>query len=279
MTPLRRLEEELSTPLVSDRYVNVRHPLSTVKLWAPVPRPNSIRDFLVFEEHLINCTHAFLKKRFPIAALINSAYRRLTGKPLMGPPKVWYEIPIYYKGNADTVIGPEETIITPRYTRELDYELELGVYLWKTGKDIDVTRANEYIAGYTIFNDVSARDIQFREMAGRLGPTKGKDFDTGNVMGPYLVTKDEIKDPYSLDMRAYVNGILWSSGNSRAMRFTFEQMIAYVSQSETLHAGDFLGSGTVGTGCGLELGRSLNGGDRVALEIDGLGTLSNPIGS
>ena len=114
-----------------------------------------------------------------------------------------------------------------------------------------------------------------REMQGQLGPTKGKDFDTGNIMGPWLVTADEVPDPYNLTMVARVNGEEWSRGNSGTMHHKFEDMIAHVSADETLHAGEFFGSGTVGNGCGLEQGRFLKPNDVVELEIDGLGVLRN----
>jgi 2-keto-4-pentenoate hydratase/2-oxohepta-3-ene-1,7-dioic acid hydratase in catechol pathway len=277
MAPIRRLEEQLEKDPCAEPLSAFGHSESSVKLWAPLPRPNSIRDFLVFEEHLINSTHAYARRLYPPVAWLNGLARKAAGKALLRPPKVWYELPIYYKGNADTVVGPEEPILWPSYTNELDYELEFGVYLWRTGKDISKQDASSHIAGYTVFNDFSARDIQLKEMGGRLGPTKGKDFDTGNVMGPYLVTPDEVQDPYALQMRAYVNDELWSEGNSSKMHFSFEDMIAYVSKSETLHPGDFLGSGTVGTGCGLELDRWLKRGDRVTLEVEKLGRLSNPV--
>lgn len=275
--PLRRLEERLRARPVDSEF----HPFgaleSEIRLLAPLPRPNSIRDFLAFEEHLINSTQAYLKRRFPPVAWLNGTVRKLSGRPLIGPPKVWYELPVYYKGNPDTVVGPEAPVMWPSYTEKLDYELEFGVYLWKTGKDIPEKDAKSHIAGYTIFNDFSARDIQLKEMGGRLGPTKGKDFDTGNAMGPYLVTPDEVGDPYSLSMRAQVNSELWSQGRTSGMRFSFEEMIAYVSRSETLHPGDFFGSGTVGNGCGLELDRWIKRGDRVTLEVERLGSLSNRI--
>src|SRR5690606_35579928 len=109
-----------------------------------------------------------------------------------------------------------------------------------------------YIAGFTIFNDFSARDAQLEEMAARLGPAKGKDFDTGNAIGPWLVTPDEVPDPYALRMQARINGETWSDGNSRDMRFTFEEMLAHISRDETVYPGDLIGSGTVAGGCGLE---------------------------
>ena len=144
------------------------------------------------------------------------------------------------------------------------------------GVDISAEKAREHIFGFTIFNDVSARDYQTREMQGMLGPCKGKDFDTGNVLGPCIATADEI-DPYDLTMTARVNGEEWSRGNSGTIHHRFEDCIAHVSQSETLHPGEILGSGTVGNGCGLELKRFLSPGDVVELEIEGIGVLRNRI--
>jgi 2-keto-4-pentenoate hydratase/2-oxohepta-3-ene-1,7-dioic acid hydratase in catechol pathway len=129
MVPARRLEERLDAATDVEQFAPFRYELSQVKLWAPVPRPNSIRDFLVFEEHLIQSTQAYLKRKVPPVAWLNSMLLKLTGKPLVGPPKVWYEIPIYYKGNADSVVGHDEPVVYPSFSKELDYELEFGVYL------------------------------------------------------------------------------------------------------------------------------------------------------
>ncbi len=274
---LRRLEdavEKKGADLNTDSAVQFQEDLT---LLAPVPRPNSIRDFLVFEEHLINSMHTAAKQIFRPAAWLNSLARTIIRRPLIRPPRAWYEMPTYYKGNPDTVIGQGEPVIWPSYTEKLDYELEFGIYILGRGRDISEADAGNYIAGYTIFNDFSARDIQMREMAARLGPAKGKDFDTSNVMGPYLVTPDEIPDPYALNMEAYVNDELWSKGMSDGMHFSFEQMIEHVSRSETLYPGDFFGSGTVGTGCGLELDRWIQPGDKVTLKVDKLGELSNTV--
>ena len=148
----------------------------------------------------------------------------------------------------------------------------------KLGKNISVAEASEYIAGYTIYNDISARDIQFRHMTMALGPAKGKDFDNSNIMGPCLVTPDEISDPYNLRMIARVNGEVWADGNTSDMYYSFEEMISFVSQSETLYPGEFLGSGTVGKGCGWELDRWIQPGDVIELEVENIGVLSNQIG-
>jgi 2-keto-4-pentenoate hydratase/2-oxohepta-3-ene-1,7-dioic acid hydratase in catechol pathway len=235
--------------------------VEAVQLLAPLPEPRQIRDFLCFEEHLRNA--------FDQAG-------RLTGKTFE-IPAVWYEQPIYYKGNRFSVVGPDADVRWPAYAQLLDYELELACVIGTGGVDIARADALRHVFGYTIFNDVSARDAQTREMAGQLGPAKGKDFDTGNVLGPWIVTADEIGDPHDLTMVARVNGEEWSRGTSAAMHHRFEDVIAFVSQSETLHPGEVLGSGTVGTGCGLEQGRFLSAGDLVELEIEKIGVLRNRI--
>jgi 2-keto-4-pentenoate hydratase/2-oxohepta-3-ene-1,7-dioic acid hydratase in catechol pathway len=235
--------------------------IAAVRLLAPLPEPRQIRDFLCFEEHLRNA--------FEQAG-------RLTGRKFEIPP-VWYEQPIYYKANRFSVVGPDSDVHWPAYAELLDYELELACIIGTGGVDIPRDEALGHVFGYTIFNDVSARDAQMREMAGQLGPAKGKDFDTGNVLGPWIVTADEIGDPHDLTMVARVNGEEWSRGTSAAMHHRFEDVIAFVSQSETLHPGEVLGSGTVGTGCGLELGRYLADGDVVELEIEKIGVLRNRI--
>jgi 2-keto-4-pentenoate hydratase/2-oxohepta-3-ene-1,7-dioic acid hydratase in catechol pathway len=236
-----------------------RRELAGARLLTPLPEPPQIRDFMCFEEHV--------KNSFAQAA-------KLTGTPFE-VPAVWYQQPIYYKANRFAVNGPGADVVWPAYSQVMDYELELACVIGDGGRDIPREHAAQHIFGFTIFNDASARDAQMVEMAGRLGPAKGKDFDTGNVLGPWIVTADEIPDPYALEMVARVNGEEWSRGNSASIHHRFEDMIAHVSRSETLHPGEILGSGTVGTGCGLELGRFLSAGDVVELEIEGIGVLRN----
>jgi len=232
-----------------------------VELLAPVPVPPQMRDFLCFEQHL--------KQAFEAVAKLRGTPARI--------PQVWYERPIFYHPNRFSVCGTDADVPWPRYTERLDYELEFGCYIAKRGKDIPREGAREYIFGYTIFNDFSARDEQAKEMAGQLGPGKGKDFDNGNAMGPCLVTADEIGDPYRLEMIARVNGEEWGRGNSRDMHWKFEDCIAHASRSETLHPGEFFASGTVGNGCGLEQLRFLKPGDLVELEVEGIGVLRNRV--
>lgn len=188
---------------------------------------------------------------------------------------MWYEIPIYYKGSTDTIIGSDEICNWPSYSNKMDYELEFACVIGKEGMNIKKEEASDYIAGYTILNDFSARDTQFLEMEGKLGPAKGKDFCS--AIGPYMVTPDEIDDVYDMEMVARVNKEVWSQGNTKTMYRTFEEIIEYVSQSEPLKPGDILGSGTVGKGCGLELNKFLKSGDVVELEIPPLGILKNKV--
>ena len=162
----------------------------------------------------------------------------------------------------------------PRYTRQLDYELELACVIGREGRDLGAEEAPAWIAGYTVMNDWSARDIQRSEMAVRLGPAKGKDFATS--LGPCLVTPDEL-DPRNLKMIARINGEVWSQGNAGSSHWTFPQMISHVSMDETIYPGDVFGSGTVGGGSGLELDRWLKPGDVVELEIQGIGVLRNRV--
>lgn len=236
--------------LAGARLVYLSH---EVTLKTPVPNPRMLRDFLTFETHVLN---GFKRRNEPV-------------------PEAWYRMPVYYKGNPNTLIGPDEDVVWPAYSRLMDYELELACIIGSEGRNIPVEEAHRYIAGYAIMNDFSARDVQKSEMVCRLGPAKAKDFAT--AVGPWLVTADEIADPRNLRMTARINGDIWSDGNAGDSRWTFPQMIAHVSREETLYPGDILASGTVGFGCGLELERWLQPGDTVELEITGLGVLRNRI--
>jgi 2-keto-4-pentenoate hydratase/2-oxohepta-3-ene-1,7-dioic acid hydratase in catechol pathway len=227
-----------------------RVPLQEVTLRAPLPRPNSMRDFMLVEEHVRNS--------------------------LGDVPAEWYEIPVYWKGNCDAVFGPEDEVPWPAYTEKLDYELEVGAVIGRRVRGVSVEEAGDCIAGYTIFNDWSARDIQFREMKVGLGPGLGKDFATS--LGPCLTTAGAI-DIATAPMRARINGETWSEGTLGAMRFSFPEVISHLSQEQTLQPGDVLGSGTVGRGCGLELDRWIRPGDVVELEVEGIGALRNRVGA
>jgi 2-keto-4-pentenoate hydratase/2-oxohepta-3-ene-1,7-dioic acid hydratase in catechol pathway len=230
-----------------------RRGVGEARLLAPL-RPRSLRDFLAFEGHL------------------KGALGRL-GREI---PDEWYDVPAYYKGMPDTVIGPEEEIPWPAWTERLDHELELAAVVGRRCRDVPASEAAGVIFGYTIWNDVSARDVQTRELPIGMGPAKAKDWDGSNVLGPCLVTADEL-DAGHLGMSVRVNGETWGQDTSASMHHTFADMIAYASQDQTLYPGEVFGSGTAAGGSGLELDRRLSPGDVVELEIEGIGTLRNRI--
>ena len=227
--------------------------MQEVTLLPPLPHPHSLRDCLVFEKHM----------------------RRSYDASGTEPPREWYGMPIYYKGNAASIVGHDQDLIWPSYTEQLDYELEMACIIGREGRDIRREEADAYIFGFACLNDFSARDIQMREMRCRLGPAKGKDF--GTALGPWIVTKDEVEDYQNLRMTARINGEVWSQGNSRDMYHNWTRIIEHVSMQETIYPTDVLGSGTVGLGCGLELNRWLKPGDVVELEIEKIGVLRNRV--
>jgi fumarylacetoacetate (FAA) hydrolase len=237
-------------------------PLAEATLHAPLPRPRGLRDFYAFEQHVAT---AYAKR----------------GRDV---PKAWYQIPVFYYCHPGSVYGPDADVPAPRGTRQLDFELEYACVIGKAGRDIPADEAEAHIAGYLILNDWSARDIQQQEMGVGLGPAKGKDF--ANSLGPWLVTPDELADVkrdgrHDLAMVARVNGVEISRGNARDIHWTFAQMVERASANVEVVPGDVLGSGTVGTGCILELGeevhRWLQPGDVVELEVERLGVLRNAI--
>jgi 2-keto-4-pentenoate hydratase/2-oxohepta-3-ene-1,7-dioic acid hydratase in catechol pathway len=223
---------------------------SAATLLAPVPRPPRIRDYLTYEAHM-------------------------AGAGLQVPP-AFAAMPICYKCNVDTIIGPEQEIGWPAYSDQLDNELEVGFFVSKPGRNLSVKEAAGAIAGVTIFNDVSARDIQLFEMSMNIGPSKGKDFCT--VMGPCITTMDEL-DEWNIELTALVNGELWSKGTTASRKYSFAEVLAWASYCEDVQPGEFLAIGTVGGGCGLELDRWIQPGDVVELSSPQLGTLRNPVGS
>lgn len=252
---------------------DLSHALSDVKLLAPLPEPRQMRDGMSFEEHIRHSGRG-MRKLFAKDA---AAVAAVEAEPVAPLAEVYRQMPIYYITNRLIVRGPGETIVWPRYSKVMDYELEFGIVTMNTAANIKASSAGDHILGYTIFNDFSARDQQGREMPGHLGPAKGKSFDGGNVLGPWIVTPDEIGDPYSLRMEARVNGETWSSNVSKGMLFPFEEILAHMSQDETVFAGEFIGSGTVGGGCGLEHGRFLSDGDTIELEVEKIGVLKNRV--
>jgi fumarylacetoacetate (FAA) hydrolase len=229
----------------------------------PVLRPPSLRDFYAFEGH------------------VRTMWERRGGEV----PETWYRLPIFYFSNVSEIRGPDEPVWCPAASHELDYELEVAALVDTPARDLSPDRAEEAIGGYTIFDDWSARDLQREETVVRLGPAKGKDF--ASSFGPWLVTPDELADArrgtgYDLAMTAEVNGTETSRGRWSDAQFSFGEMLARASADARLQAGDLIGSGTVGTGCLLEvrdatLGRYLQPGDEVVLRVERLGALRTPI--
>jgi len=230
-------------------------------------QPAGFRDFYAFEQHVATCR----------------------GKRGLDMVPEWYNMAAFYFGNPRSFIGPGETVIIPQGCEELDFELEVACVIGKPGGSLSAPEAEACIAGYAVLNDWSARDIQREEMKIGLGPAKGKDFATS--LGPYLVTPEELMSArlmdsdlnrFDLAMTASVNGRQISSGNFRDIHYTFAEMIERASRDTRLVPGDVLASGTVGTGCILELGTEIQPwlapGDRVTLRVEGLGTLENSIG-
>src|SRR3979411_1013738 len=227
--------------------------IGNIEILAPIPEPRQMRDGMSFPLHILQAPRGQLK----LAARAKNdmtELARLNAEPLGELPEIYRKQPIYYITNRFSVRGTNTTVNWPRYSQVMDYECEYGVITKNKGANISAAKARDHIFGYTIFNDFSARDAQRIEMEGRLGPAKGKSFDGGNVMGPWIVTPGEIGDPYHLKMEVRVNDKMRSQGVSDGMLFSFEEIIEHVTKDETLMPGEFIGSGTVGNGWRQEIG-------------------------
>ncbi|MBI1222741.1 MAG: fumarylacetoacetate hydrolase family protein [Bacteroidetes bacterium] len=269
--------KELNAQILKGDYQEMAVPVSNGTLLAPVPHPSSCRDGYAFRQHVA-------------AARRN---RRVEMIPEFD------EYPIFYFTNHNAIQGPGSIECMPDHFNKLDFELEASIVVGKKGRNIKAEDADDYIAGYMIMNDMSARTLQMEEMKLNLGPAKGKDFST--VIGPYLVTPDELEpykiqakpghigNNYNLSMKCWVNGKQVSEGNMGDMDWTFAEILERCAYGVDILPGDVIGSGTVGTGCFLELNGTgllndpnypvqwLQDGDVVEMEIDGLGHLSNTI--
>ncbi len=245
-----RVSELVSTARAGDDgWVRV----GDVRLLAPLRAPNSLRDFLAFRDH------------------VERGAARRGGEV----PEPWNRIPVYYKGNRRSIVGPDVDVAWPSYSDRLDYECEVAAVVGRRGRDLSVGEAQSAIFGYTIMNDWSARDIQAEEMACWLGPAKGKDFAT--TLGPVLVTADEWSPDDDHAFTAVVDGEEWSRGSTAGRRWSFAEMLSWVSRDEDVWPTDVLGSGTFGGGCGLDLGRWLSPGQVVTLSVAGLGSVTNRV--
>jgi len=231
----------------------VVHGRDDVLLLAPL-KPRALRDFFAYEDHALK------------------AWAR-AGSSL---PASWYDHPMYFKGNHREIYGPDREVPWPSYTRRFDFEAEVACVVGRTGRNLSRLQAHTHIAGFTILNDFSARDMMKSELACGMGPGKGKDFAYG--LGPCLVTVDEAGPEEDLEIQVWVNGELWSKGRTGDRYWSWGLMLSHVSQEETLYPGDVLGSGTFFRGCGLDLERWVNPGDEVELRVDKLGSLRHKIG-
>ncbi|MEV7393289.1 fumarylacetoacetate hydrolase family protein [Streptomyces sp. NPDC091215] len=239
------------------RQRSLRYDLADVRLLAPVPKPPTVRDFLMVKEHVENAFARLPADKRPPHSIADMA-----------------RTPGHWKGNPFNVLGPGDVVPYPSYTDQLDFELELGVVIGRPGRDITVEEAPHHIAGYTIFNDWSARDIQMEEMKVGLGPALSKDFAFS--IGPCIRTADGF-DPVSAEMTAKVDGVEWSRGTIGAMLRAFPELVSWVSRAQELRPGDVIGGGTIANGCGLELGKYVPPGSEVELEVAGIGRLANRV--
>ena len=269
----KKVEEAIKAGKINDEFV-----VENAKLLAPVPKPTSCRDGYAFRQHVATA-------------------RRNRGVEMI--PE-FDQFPVFYFTNHNAVFGEGDVYVEQDHLEKLDFELECAVVIGKKGINISAKNADNYIAGYMVMNDLSARTLQMEEMKLNLGPAKGKDFAT--TIGPYLVTSEELEkyrietpegNKYNLEMKAFHNGKQVSFGNLKDMNWTFAQIIERASYGVELLPGDVIGSGTVGTGCYLELNGTraleakqkgeefkpvwLKGGDTIELEIEGLGKLKNKI--
>ena len=253
----------------------VKHNINAITILPTIPKPTSFRDAYAFRQHVATA-------------------RKNRGLNMI---KEFDQFPVFYFSNHNAMFGDGQEIkLMPDHFHKLDYELEFAIIIGKGGKNILSKNADKHIAGFCILNDLSARELQIEEMKLNLGPAKGKDF--ANILGPYLVTPDELEDKsidtpfgkkYDLQMKCFVNGELHSEGNSKDMNWTFAEIIERASYGVELFAGDVIGSGTVGTGCLLEINGSnkfldpntknkwLKEGDEIEMEIERLGKITNKI--
>jgi 2-keto-4-pentenoate hydratase/2-oxohepta-3-ene-1,7-dioic acid hydratase in catechol pathway len=241
-------------------------PLDEVRLLAPLPEPPTIRDFMVFPDHV-------------------EGVGMLFGRP--GIPPVWWEQPVFYFTNPYAVVGPYDEVAMPPGCVDLDFELEVAAVVGRPGRDLTPEEAQQTIVGYTIMNDWSSRDLQSREMSVGLGPAKGKDAAT--TLGPVLVTADELEPfrhgtSFTLDMSVSINGLPFGTDRLDHMAWSFAEMVAYSSRGTWVRPGDVLGSGTCGNGCLAERwGREgrvhppIGPGDVVTMTVDQIGTIENRV--
>jgi len=243
-------------------------------------RVTAFRDCSLWEEHLIAAARGVLRLQGSAAGAVSDGFERLTRRPFprLRPRPLWYERPLYYKGNPAGFIGDGDTVRWPAYAQAVDYELEIGLVIARDSTDLTPQEALGAVGGFVLVNDFSARDVQFREMVeGLMGPAKSKDF--GTALGSVIVTPPELLPLLdTLEVEVRVNGEVWGAGSTRGMRHSVADVVAYASAGERLAAGTVIGLGTVPGCSGVEVGRWLSPGDVVELSAGPLGTLRNTVG-
>jgi 2-keto-4-pentenoate hydratase/2-oxohepta-3-ene-1,7-dioic acid hydratase in catechol pathway len=259
--PVARDATEVAFSFAKDKAINATSPFGAQIVYGPkdyslcVPvRPRRLKDYLVYEDHK----------------------KRAMEKKGLKMPDLWYRMPTYTNRNHLGLAATGEDIVWPHYTKQLDFEFELAVVIGREGRDIKADEALDFVAGITIYNDFSARDVQAAEGKIGAGPGKSKDFDQGNVLGPCIVTLDEI-DPKNIAMILRVDGEEWVRGHTSGMKFSWEQIIENASRGETIFPGDVFASGTMDRGCSLELDRWIEPGMQIEMEAKGIGILRNRV--
>lgn len=252
----------------------IRH-LADVTLASPIPRPPKLRGHSVFERHLRQSAVGAVRRMTAAAPDPEAAFQKqlvaMGLDKLPGPG--WYKVPGYYLMDVDCVTGSGSTVKWPGYSQWIDYELEIAAVIGRGGRDISLADANRHIFGYTIINDLSARDTQLEYMATSLGAGKGKDFDNSNVVGPCIVTTDEIADPYAMHVRVLVNGEEWSATDGQEAQFKFDKCIEQASRGQTVRSGEMFSTGTWPGCSSLELVRTVERGAVIEFVVDRIGTL------
>ncbi|MGX9674200.1 fumarylacetoacetate hydrolase family protein [Mycobacterium sp. HM-7] len=237
--------------------------------------PVSFRDFMLYEQHVIDASRAMARRYLPGRYRVTAAYERITGStfPMFKPNRLWFEQPIYYMSNALTFMPSGTPVTAPAYTRDLDYELELGFIIGRPLRDATPAEAAAAISGYVVLNDLSARDVQIAEMRSGFGPQKAKHF--ANSMSDTVVAATSDIDPAALDAEVKINGVTVTRSSTRGMRYSLGEALAHASKGEQLYPGELFGTGTLPGCSGIESDHLPQDGDRIELTIHGIGAITH----
>lgn len=262
---------------IMKRYELISLDLSPYKEVLPF-RPTAYRDYMLYENHMLNAARGFVKKYMPGQFRIVKAYEKIMRKPFpkLRPSHRYYQHPIFYMGNHLNFISNYDSVAIPAYTKELDYELEIGAFITKPLKNASIEEVIDAIGGFVILNDFTARDVQLDEIATGFGPMKAKNF--ANAISSVVVSKDDLFHQLeNLSVKVFINRELIAKNTTKGKLFSFPEAIAYASSEEQLHPGELFGSGTVPGCTGIENGAMLKKGDEITLEVEGIGQLTNSV--